>query len=69
MQRVLSELVSREVKDPRVGPVTVTQVALAPDLSSARVFVVRSAAAMAIRRCSRAWLPRPGSCAVRWDDA
>jgi ribosome-binding factor A len=40
MQRVLSELVSREVKDPRVGPVTVTQVALAPDLSSARVFVV-----------------------------
>ncbi|HMA12680.1 MAG TPA: 30S ribosome-binding factor RbfA [Steroidobacteraceae bacterium] len=40
MQRVLAELVSREVKDPRVGPVTVTQVALAPDLSHARVFVV-----------------------------
>lgn len=40
MQRVLAELVSREVKDPRVGPVTITQVALAPDLSEARVFVV-----------------------------
>jgi ribosome-binding factor A len=40
MQRVLAELISREVKDPRVGPVTVTQVALAPDLSHARVFVV-----------------------------
>ena len=40
MQRVLAELVSREVKDPRVGNVTITQVALAPDLSHARVFVV-----------------------------
>ncbi|MBK7116360.1 MAG: 30S ribosome-binding factor RbfA [Proteobacteria bacterium] len=40
MQRVLAELVSRELKDPRVGPVTVTQVALARDLSYARVFVV-----------------------------
>jgi ribosome-binding factor A len=41
MQRVLAEMVSREVKDPRVGPVTVTQVALAPDMSVARVFVVQ----------------------------
>ena len=40
MQRVLAELIPREVKDPRVGPVTVTQVALAPDLSTARVFIV-----------------------------
>jgi ribosome-binding factor A len=40
MQRALAELVSREVKDPRVGLVTITQVALAPDLSQARVFVV-----------------------------
>jgi ribosome-binding factor A len=40
MQRVLAEMVSREVKDPRVGPITVTQVALAPDMSVARVFVV-----------------------------
>ena len=40
MQRALAELVSREVKDPRIGPVTITQVALARDLSHARVFVV-----------------------------
>ncbi len=40
MQRVLAELIPREVKDPRVGAVTITQVALAPDLSEARVFFV-----------------------------
>ena len=40
VQRVLAELIAREVKDPRVGPVTVTQVKLAPDLSYARVFYV-----------------------------
>jgi ribosome-binding factor A len=40
MQRVLAELISREVKDPRVGPVTITQVALAADMSQAKVFFV-----------------------------
>lgn len=40
MQRVLSALVSREVRDPRVGNVTLTSVSVAPDLSSARVFFV-----------------------------
>ena len=40
MQRVLAELIPREVKDPRVGPVTITQVALAPDLSEAQVYFV-----------------------------
>jgi len=40
MQRVLAELIQREVKDPRVGPVTITQVALAADLGSARVYFV-----------------------------
>jgi len=40
MQRVLSTLVTREVRDPRVGNVTVTAVNVAPDLSSARVFFV-----------------------------
>jgi ribosome-binding factor A len=38
MQRVLSTLVSREVRDPRVGNVTFTAVNVAPDLSTARVF-------------------------------
>jgi ribosome-binding factor A len=40
MQRELAELLTREVKDPRVGLVTVTQVNLVPDLSVARVFVM-----------------------------
>lgn len=40
MQRVLSTLVSREVRDPRVGNVTFTAVNVAPDLSTARVFFV-----------------------------
>jgi ribosome-binding factor A len=40
MQRVLAEMISREVKDPRVGPVTVTQVVLSRDMSEARVLVV-----------------------------
>ena len=40
VQRVLAELIAREVKDPRVGPVTITQVKLAPDLSYARVLYV-----------------------------
>jgi ribosome-binding factor A len=40
MQRVLAEMIPREVRDPRVGPVTITQVALARDLSHAQVFFV-----------------------------
>jgi len=40
MQRVLAEMIPREVKDPRVGPVTITQVALARDLSQAQVYFV-----------------------------
>lgn len=40
MQRVLAELIPREVKDPRVGPLTITQVALARDLSEAQVYFV-----------------------------
>ena len=40
MQRVLSTLVSREVRDPRVGNITVTAVKVAPDMSTARIFFV-----------------------------
>lgn len=38
IQRVLSELIAREVKDPRVGNVTITAVRVAADMGSARVF-------------------------------
>ena len=36
--RVLAELVRREVKDPRVGPVTLTAVQVSPDASHATVY-------------------------------
>jgi ribosome-binding factor A len=38
MQRVLSMLVAREVRDPRVGNITLTAVHVAPDMSTARIF-------------------------------
>ena len=40
MQRVLADLISREVKDPRVGNVTITAVQLDADMAAARVFFV-----------------------------
>lgn len=39
MREVLSDVVTRELKDPRVGFVTVTDVKTSPDLRHARVFV------------------------------
>ena len=38
LKRLLAELVRREVKDPRVGLITITAVELTKDLSHARVF-------------------------------
>jgi ribosome-binding factor A len=39
MREVLSDAITSELKDPRVGFVTVTAVNTAPDLRQARVFV------------------------------
>ena len=38
IQRVLAGLIAREVKDPRVGNVTITGVSLAADMGVAKVF-------------------------------
>jgi ribosome-binding factor A len=38
IQRELSELIRLEVRDPRVGMVTITSVDVSPDLSHAKVF-------------------------------
>ncbi len=38
IQRALSELISREVRDPRLGMVTLTEVQVSKDLSYAKVF-------------------------------
>jgi ribosome-binding factor A len=40
LQRVVAELISREVRDPRVGSVTITAVDVVPDMSVARVYFV-----------------------------
>lgn len=38
IQQVLSELIRRELRDPRLGMVTLTEVRVAPDLGSAKVY-------------------------------
>jgi ribosome-binding factor A len=38
IQRELSDLLRREVRDPRVGMVTITAVDVSPDLSHAKIF-------------------------------
>ena len=38
LQRAVSELLRREVRDPRVGNVTITAVKVAPDLTSAKLY-------------------------------
>ncbi|MCS6947967.1 MAG: 30S ribosome-binding factor RbfA [Steroidobacteraceae bacterium] len=45
LQRLLADLIRREVKDPRVGNVTITAVRVTPDLSAARVLFVPFGAA------------------------
>ncbi len=39
VREVLSEAVTKDIKDPRVGFVTVTAVQTSPDLRTARVFI------------------------------
>ena len=38
IQRELSELLQRELRDPRVGMITITGVDVSPDISHAKVF-------------------------------
>lgn len=57
IQRDLAEMLRTEVKDPRVGPVTITAVDVSPDLSHAKVFVThmggREHAGEAVRALQR----------------
>jgi ribosome-binding factor A len=43
IQRELAQLLREEVKDPRVGRVTITAVEVSPDLSHAKIFVTHLA--------------------------
>jgi ribosome-binding factor A len=57
IQRELAQMLRDEVKDPRVGRVTITAVDVSPDLSHAKVFVThlagREHADEAVRALSR----------------
>ncbi|MBV9346322.1 MAG: 30S ribosome-binding factor RbfA [Gammaproteobacteria bacterium] len=53
IQRVLAALIARELKDPRVGNVTVTQVRMANDMGSARVYFTPFAAQQAPEEVQR----------------
>ncbi|GAC1457678.1 MAG: 30S ribosome-binding factor RbfA [Steroidobacteraceae bacterium] len=44
IQRVLAALIAREVKDPRVGNVTITAVSMAADKATAKIFFTPFAA-------------------------
>jgi ribosome-binding factor A len=54
IQRVLAALIAREVKDPRVGNVTITAVSVAPDMGTARVYFTPFAARNPPEQVSRA---------------
>jgi ribosome-binding factor A len=41
VQQAIAELLLREIKDPRIGMVTITGVRMSPDLRHARVFFSR----------------------------
>lgn len=43
IQRELAELLREEVKDPRVGPMTITAVEVSSDLSHAKIFFTQLA--------------------------
>ena len=45
LQRTLAALISRELKDPRVGNVTISAVDLSPDMRNARVYFTPFASA------------------------
>jgi len=45
LQRALADIIARELKDPRVGNVTISAVDLAPDKRMARVFFTPFASA------------------------
>jgi ribosome-binding factor A len=54
IQRDLSEVIRVELKDPRVGMITITAVEVSRDLSHARVFVTSLAGEQAMEESLRA---------------
>ena len=65
IQRVLSDLIAREVKDPRVGNVTITAVNVAADMGAARVFFTPFASSNPPEEVRIGLTHAGASCAVR----
>ena len=65
IQRELGELLRRDVKDERIGNVTITAVSVTGDLRTARVYYLVFGKDGPIRRCSGASRAPPDSCATR----
>jgi ribosome-binding factor A len=51
LQRELAQLIRTEVKDPRIGLITLTDVVVSPDLSHAKIFVTSLGEAAALTGC------------------
>lgn len=69
MQRELSFLIQREIKDPRLGMITVTAVEVARDLSHAKVFITvmgKEDSADEIERNLEILHEAAGFCACNW---
>lgn len=49
LQRELAQLIQEELKDPRIGWVTISHVAVSPDLRQAKVYVTILAEKLAIQ--------------------
>jgi ribosome-binding factor A len=68
IQRELSELIRLELRDPRVGMVTITSVDVSPDLSHAKVFFTISDSKL-VEETTRACSGPRASCARSWRTA
>ena len=64
MRAVLSDAISKDLKDPRIGFVTVTGVKTSPDLRHARVYVSVLGDEPPARRASTGCARRTASCSA-----
>ena len=64
VREVLADAITHEVKDPRVGFVTVTDVNTSPDLRHAQVFVSVLGDDEAREACLEGLSPRTASCSA-----
>jgi hypothetical protein len=67
IQRDLSEIIAYELKDPRVGMITITEVQVTPDYAHAKVFfTMLKDSKEQVKNTSTACPPPPATCAASW---